>query len=127
MEKKKWGTLTKICFGLSIAVDILGLFGVGTMLAGLMSMTDNPNITPELHQQATVIMSALFVIILLVLAATIWLIKTKSPKALYTLTGIFVLNMIVSLLGGEFPKAAGALLDAVIIWLLCRKVVFDIE
>ena len=127
MEKKKWSTFTKIWFGLSITVGVLGLFGVGTMLAGLVSAQGNPNITPDIYQKAVVIMSALLVVVVLGLAATIWLMKSKSPKALYTVTGISVLNMIISLLNGQIPQAIGGLIGAVIIWLLCRKVVFDIE
>ena len=127
MEKKKWSTFTKIWFGLSITVGVLGLFGVGTMFAGLVSAQGNPNITPDIYQKAVVIMSALLVVVVLGLAATIWLMKSKSPKALYTVTGISVLNMIISLLNGQIPQAIGGLIGAVIIWLLCRKVVFDIE
>lgn len=127
MEKKKWGTFTKIWFGLSIVTGTLTLLGVGTMLAGLVSAKDNPNITADMYQQSVMVMAVLVVIVASGLASTIWLMKSKSPKALYTVTGISVLSMIIALLNKQVIQAVGGLIGAVILWLLCRKVVFDID
>ena len=127
MEKKKWGTFTKIWFGLSIVVGVLGLLGTGTMLVGVIGTKGNPYVNSDMYQQAVMMMVMLFVIMLAGLVSTIWLIKTKSPKALYTVTGISVLSIIIALLNKQFPQAVGGLIGAVILWLLCRKVVFDIE
>ena len=127
MEKKKWGTFTKIWFGLSIVVGVLGLVGTGTMLVGVIGTKGNPYVNSDMYQQAVMMMVMLFVIMLAGLVSTIWLIKTKSPKALYTVTGISVLSIIIALLNKQFPQAVGGLIGAVILWLLCRKVVFDIE
>ena len=127
MEKKKWGTFTKIWFGLSIVVGVLGLLGTGTMLVGVIGTKGNPYVNSDMYQQAVMMMVMLFVIMLAGLVSTIWLIKTKSPKALYTVTGISVLSIIIALLNKQVIQAVGGLIGAVILWLLCRKVVFDIE
>ena len=127
MEKKNWGTFTKIWFGLSIAVSVLALFGVGAMLVRLQSLGGNPNVNAALYQRAVTLLWAAAAIVVLGLAATIWLIKSKSSKALYTVTGISILNVIISLVNNQMPQAVGGVIGAVIIWLLCRKVVFDIE
>ena len=127
MEKKKWSTFTKIWFGLSIVVGVLGLLGTGTMLVGVIGTKGNPYVNSDMYQQAVMMMVMLFVIMLSGLVSTIWLIKTKTPKALYTVTGISVLSIIIALLNKQFPQAVGGLIGAVILWLLCRKVVFDIE
>ena len=127
MEKKKWSTFTKIWFGLSIVVGVLGLLGTGTMLVGVIGTKGNPYVNSDMYQQAVMMMVMLFVIMLAGLVSTIWLIKTKTPKALYTVTGISVLSIIIALLNKQVIQAVGGLIGAVILWLLCRKVVFDIE
>ncbi|MBQ3448069.1 MAG: hypothetical protein IJG37_10540 [Synergistaceae bacterium] len=127
MEKKKWSTFTKIWFGLSIVVGVLGLLGTGTMLVGVIGTKGNPYVNSDMYQQAVMMMVMLFVIMLSGLVSTIWLIKTKTPKALYTVTGISVLSIIIALLNKQVIQAVGGLIGAVILWLLCRKVVFDIE
>ena len=127
MEKKKWSTFTKIWFGLSIVVGVLGLLGTGTMLVGVIGTKGNPYVNSDMYQQAVMMMVMLFVIMLAGLVSTIWLIKAKTPKALYTVTGISVLSIIIALLNKQVIQAVGGLIGAVILWLLCRKVVFDIE
>ena len=127
MEKKKWSTFTKIWFGLSIVVGVLGLLGTGTMLVGVIGTKGNPYVNSDMYQQAVMMMVMPFVIMLSGLVSTIWLIKTKTPKALYTVTGISVLSIIIALLNKQVIQAVGGLIGAVILWLLCRKVVFDIE
>ena len=127
MEKKKWSTFTKIWFGLSIVVGVLGLLGTGTMLVGVIGTKGNPYVNSDMYQQAVMMMVMLLVIMLSGLVSTIWLIKTKTPKALYTVTGISVLSIIIALLNKQVIQAVGGLIGAVILWLLCRKVVFDIE
>ena len=127
MEKKKWGTFTKFWFGLSIVVGVLALLGAGGMLAKMLPLRGNPNINIELYNKAIMLMGAAIVIVVLGLAATIWLMKSKSPKALYSVICLDIVNVIISLVNGQMPQAIGGVIGAVIIWLLCRKVVFDIE
>ena len=127
MEKRKWGTFTKFWFGLSITAGVLVLAGGVMAFMGLLSYRGNPNLNTALYNKALIMMGAGIVIVVLGLAAMIWLIKSKTPKALYSVIGLSVLNVIISLVSGQMPQAVGGVIGAVIIWLLCRKVVFDLE
>ena len=127
MEKRKWGTFTKIWFGISIVVGVLAVVGGGIAFIGLLSAKGNPNIPVDMYNKLVVVMGFAVVVAALGLAATIWLMKSKSPQALYSVLGISAVSAIVTLLNGQIPQTLGGAAGAVIIWLLCRKVVFDIE
>ena len=125
--KKNWGTFTKFWLILSIVVGVLALLGVGGMLVRIFSLRSNPNINLELYNKALMLLGAAAVIVVLGLAATVWLMRSKSPKALYSVIALDVVNSLISLVNGQVSQAIGGIAGAVIIWLLCRKVVFDLE